>query len=232
MYVALLLHRSKELQEEKGKMETILQDLLPTSVAEKLKNGLAISPETFERVTIFFSDIVSFTRISAAGTPLDVVRMLNVMYTLFDDIAAMHDVYKVATIGDAYFVASGVPTRNSDKHASEICNMALALIDGIVQCSIPHIPRETLQMRIGIHTGSCVAGVAGVKMPRYLLFGETVDMASSMEAEGMSMRIHISHTTKTLLEQKGHFDIEERGRTTIKGLGETTTFWLNGTRNI
>lgn len=84
-----------------------------------------MTPEFFDDVTVFFSDIVSFTQISAAGTPLDVVRMLNMIYTVFDDVCSRHDVYKVATIGDAYFVASGVPVRNGRQHAIEICNMAL-----------------------------------------------------------------------------------------------------------
>ena len=133
-------------------------ELLPRSITDKLKRGLKVDPETFEEVTIFFSDVVSFTRISAAGTPIDVVRMLNLMYTLFDDISAKFDVYKVATIGDAYFVASGVPIRNGDQHASEICGMALALLKSVGTLTIPHIPSETLKLRIGIHSGPCLAG--------------------------------------------------------------------------
>ena len=136
----------------------MLAELLPRSVADKLKGGHQIAPESFDDVTIFFSDICGFTRISAAGTPIDVVRMLNLMYTLFDDIAAKFDVYKVATIGDAYFVASGVPIRNGDKHAAEICGMALELLIGVEHFPVPHLPEETLKLRIGIHSGPCVAG--------------------------------------------------------------------------
>ena len=147
------------MSEEKLKVEVLLLELLPKSIADCLKRGEKILPETFESVTIFFSDVVSFTRISAAGTPIDVVRMLNLMYTLFDDISAKFDVYKVATIGDAYFVASGVPIRNGTCHAAEICNMALALLDAVSNLPIPHLPNENLQLRIGIHSGSCVGGM-------------------------------------------------------------------------
>ena len=142
-----------ELVDEKEKVERLLQELLPKSITESLKRGKKIEPESFDSVTIFFSDIVSFTRISAAGTPMDVVRMLNLMYTVFDDIAAQFDVYKVATIGDAYFVASGVPLRNGDNHASEIGGMALKLLDAVSHLTVPHLPNETLKMRIGLHTG-------------------------------------------------------------------------------
>ena len=141
------------LSEEKGKVELLLQELLPKTVVESLKSGKTVKPETYDTSTIFFSDVVSFTRISAAGTPLDVVKMLNLMYTVFDDTAAKFDVYKVATIGDAYFTVSGVPTRNGDKHASEISKMALDLLEAVSNLPIPHLPEETLKLRIGIHTG-------------------------------------------------------------------------------
>ena len=219
--------RTQALQEEKLKVEQLLLELLPRSVANKLKAGHQIQPESFDDVTIFFSDIVSFTRISAAGTPIDVIKMLNLMYTMFDDIAVKYDVYKVATIGDAYFVASGVPIRNGDNHAAEICGMALHLNKSIGNLSIPHIPTESLKMRIGIHSGPCVAGVAGVKMPRYLLFGDTVDIASRMESQGESMHIHVSEATADLLQKKGGFSLEKRGRSEIKGLGYVHTYWLN-----
>ena len=96
--------RTKELQEEKVKVESLLMELLPSSVAESLKLGKTIDPENFDECSVFFSDVVGFTRISAAGTPMDVIKMLNSMYTLMDDVSAKYDVYKVATIGDAYFV--------------------------------------------------------------------------------------------------------------------------------
>jgi class 3 adenylate cyclase len=181
----------------------------------------------FESVTIFFSDIVSFTRISAAGTPIDVVQMLNMMYTTFDDISTRFDMYKVATIGDAYFVASGVPKRNGDQHASEICGLATELLAAVSTLPILHIPGETLKMRIGIHSGPCLAGVVGVKMPRYLLFGDTIDIASAMESGGESMRIHISKSTSVLLQTSQFFLQPRIGGCPVKGHDVMETFWLS-----
>ena len=219
--------RSRELETEKTKVEYLLQELLPPSVAQSLAAGKQVEPETFDNVSVFFSDIVGFTSISSQATPMEIVVMLNNMYTSFDDVAHMFDVYKVATIGDAYMVASGVPIRNGDKHGAAICSLALALLKSSESFIIPHMPNEYLRMRIGIHSGPCVAGVTGLKMPRYLLFGETVDIAAKMESGGESMKIHISETTEVLVRDNNNFKLESRGTVTIKGKGELQTFWLS-----
>lgn len=154
------------------------------------------------------------------------IRMLNLMYTLFDDILVKHDVYKVATIGDAYFVASGVPIRNGSKHAGAICLLALELLDAVSSLPIPHLPKESLQLRIGIHSGPCLAGVAGIKMPRYLLFGDTVDLASQMESSGKSMRIQVSPSTAKLLTQQGGFLLLPRDEILSFQSQQLQTYWL------
>ncbi len=151
--------KTKDLIEEKNKLDTLLSELLPQSIVTQLMKGKHIEPEAFDNITLLFSDIVDFTRISSETMPLDIVEMLNSMYSLFDGLTHQFDVYKVATIGDAYMVASGVPIRNGDKHAEEICKLAITLIDCIKDVSIPHLPERHLKMRIGIHSGPCVAGV-------------------------------------------------------------------------
>ena len=219
------------MQEEKARVETLLQELLPASIIDDFKAGKPLQPEAFDSVTVFFSDIVSFTRISAAGTPMDVVKMLNLMHTLFDDIGSQFDVYKIATIGDAYLVASGVPVLNGDRHAHEIGRMALALLRESDRFQIPHIPTETLRLRIGLHSGSCVAGVVGMKTPRYLLFGETVDTASKMESSGAAMKVHVSEMTASLLT--GYDDVrlvEREDKAGGNGSGDMKTFWLEETK--
>ena len=230
-YTAVLENRvsekTKELMNEKVKSEILLYELLPESIAEKLKSGKQIEPEGFESVTLLFSDIVGFTQISASASPMEVVTLLNNMYTVFDDVARRFDVYKVATIGDAYMLASGVPVRNQNRHASEICMFSLALLKSASSISIPHDPSNHLLLRIGIHSGPCVAGVTGIKMPRYLLFGETVDLASRMESSGEAMKIHVSADTVSLIKDESLFQFAERGHINLTNNVNNKTYWLN-----
>lgn len=158
--------------------------MLPPAVVRQLKQQRQVPAETFESVTIFFSDIVGFTYISAVSSAMEVVTMLNTLYRLFDTIILKYDVYKVETIGDAYMVVSGLPQRNGDKHAGEIAMMSLDLLCGISGFIIPHMKNRTLEIRVGVNTGPCVAGVVGTTMPRYCLFGDTINTASRMESTG------------------------------------------------
>ncbi|VDI06466.1 atrial natriuretic peptide receptor B [Mytilus galloprovincialis] len=226
---ALVSERTEELAREKQKTDVLLYQMLPPSVAEQLKRGESVLPETYEEVSIFFSDIVGFTTISSTSEPLEVVDLLNDLYTTFDEIIAKHDVYKVETIGDAYMVASGLPRRNGKRHSGEIANMALDLLSGITNFSIRHIPNDKLQLRIGLHMGPCAAGVVGLTMPRYCLFGDTVNMASRMESTGKALHIHTSAAMNTALEElKWGFMMMERGIIEVKGKGLQKTYWLIG----
>uniref|UniRef100_A0A3B4YF38 Si:ch211-215j19.12 n=1 Tax=Seriola lalandi dorsalis TaxID=1841481 RepID=A0A3B4YF38_SERLL len=177
--------------------------------------------------TIFFSDIVGFTSISASCTPLQVVEMLNNLYMCFDTRIESYDVYKnqVETIGDAYMVVSGLPERNGDRHADEIAKMALDLVAAVRQVSIPHMPNQRLQLRAGIHT-PCVAGIVGHKMPRYCLFGDTVNTASRMESTSLQ-KIHTSSETYLALIKDNAYELQLRGEIEVKqGKGRLNTYWL------
>ncbi|XP_030761809.1 receptor-type guanylate cyclase Gyc76C-like isoform X2 [Sitophilus oryzae] len=224
----LVNERTRLLYEEKNKTEDLLHRMLPKPVAARLTKGYGIEPESFNLVTIYFSDIVGFTAMSAESTPLQVVQFLNDLYTVFDRIIKGYDVYKVETIGDAYMVVSGLPIRNGDRHAGEVASMALDLLSAVKKHSIAHRPNETLKLRIGMHTGPVVAGVVGLTMPRYCLFGDTVNTASRMESNGEALKIHISLQCKDALEKLGGYVIEERGLVSMKGKGEVKTFWLVG----
>ncbi|XP_068223705.1 receptor-type guanylate cyclase Gyc76C-like isoform X2 [Palaemon carinicauda] len=220
--------RTRALREEESKTKDLLHRMLPPSVAANLTNGVPVPPKGFDAVTIYFSDIVGFTSLSASSTPKEVVEFLNDLYTLFDSIICWYDVYKVETIGDAYMVVSGLPKPNGGKHAGEIASMALELLHEVKEnFHIRHRPNIKLQLRIGLHTGPVMAGVVGVTMPRYCLFGDTVNTASRMESNGQPLRIHISEECKNALERLGGYEIEERGLVTMKGKGEVLTFWLN-----
>ncbi|XP_033123618.1 speract receptor-like [Anneissia japonica] len=224
----LVDERTQELRKEKAKTEQLLHRMLPPSIASQLIKGISVLPESFEMVSIFFSDIVGFTALSAASTPIQVVNMLNDLYTCFDAIIANYDVYKVETIGDAYMLVSGLPVRNGDRHAGQIASTAWHLLESISSFRVRHKPDEVLKLRIGIHSGSCVAGVVGLTMPRYCLFGDTVNTASRMESNGLPLKIHVSPECQKVLVKLGGYELEERGLVAMKGKGEIMTYWMVG----
>jgi len=176
--------RTKELVEEKRKSDLLLYRMLPKQVADKLRVGESVQPEQFEQASILFSDVVSFTTLASRCTPLQVVQLLNELYTTFDNIIDMHDAYKVETIGDGYLIVSGIPHRNGDLHAKEIAELALGFMRALPSFRIPHLPKERVQLRIGIHTGPAVAGMVGLTMLCYSHLGDTVNTASRMESNG------------------------------------------------
>ncbi|XP_067094422.1 atrial natriuretic peptide receptor 1 [Osmerus mordax] len=224
----LVEDRTQAYHEEKRKAEALLYQILPHSVAEQLKRGETVQAEAFDSVTIYFSDIVGFTAISAESTPMQVVTLLNDLYTCFDAIIDNFDVYKVETIGDAYMVVSGLPVRNGKLHGREIARMALALQDAVRTFKIRHRPHQQLKLRIGIHSGPVCAGVVGLKMPRYCLFGDTVNTSSRMESNGEALKIHVSAATQDVLQEFNCFQLELRGDVEMKGKGKMTTYWLLG----
>ncbi|KAF1382176.1 hypothetical protein PFLUV_G00161730 [Perca fluviatilis] len=224
----LVEERTAAYHEEKKKAETLLYQILPHSVAEQLKRGETVQAEAFDSVTIYFSDIIGFTALSAESTPLQVVTLLNDLYTCFDAIIDNFDVYKVETIGDAYMVVSGLPVRNEKLHGREVARMSLALLDAVQNFRIRHRANQKLRLRIGIHSGPVCAGVVGLKMPRYCLFGDTVNTASRMESNGEALKIHVSEATRDVLQEFGSFRLQLRGEVEMKGKGRMRTYWLLG----
>uniref|UniRef100_A0A665UJR9 Guanylate cyclase n=1 Tax=Echeneis naucrates TaxID=173247 RepID=A0A665UJR9_ECHNA len=225
----LIRERTEELEVERQKTDALVAQMLPKSVAQALKTGKPVKPEHFNEVTLYFSDIVGFTTISALSEPIEVVDLLNDLYTCFDAIIGLHDVYKVETIGDAYMVASGVPNRNGTRHAAEMANMSLDILHCIGTFKMRHMPELKVRIRIGLHSGPVVAGVVGLTMPRYCLFGDTVNTASRMESTGLSYRIHVNQSTVDVLNSlKLGYKIEVRGMTELKGKGVENTYWLVG----
>ncbi|KAJ7984414.1 hypothetical protein DPEC_G00354590 [Dallia pectoralis] len=218
--------RTNQLTAEKTRADKLLSSMLPRYIADHLMAGKSVEPQSYDLVTIFFSDIVGFTAMCSISSALEVVTVLNDLYSLFDEIIKLYDVYKVETIGDAYMVASGLPISNGMKHASEISTMALHFLSAIRLFKIHHLPNQRLAVRIGIHSGPVVAGVVGTTMPRYCLFGDTVNTASRMESNSLPLKIQVSESTADILTEIGFFELEERGDIEMKGKGCQKTFWL------
>nr|AAN16469.1 receptor guanylyl cyclase GC-II [Manduca sexta] len=223
----LIKERTEQLDMEKKKTEQLLNRMLPRSVAERLMLGSRVEPEEFEEVSIYFSDIVGFTALAARSTPVQVVDLLNDLYTTFDAAIEQYRVYKVETIGDAYMVVGGLPKRARD-HAESVATMALHLLHLAGRFRVRHLPDTPLHLRIGLHSGPCCAGVVGLTMPRYCLFGDTVNTASRMESTGAAWRIQTSAATAEKLLAAGGYRLRSRGLTQIKGKGAMHTYWLLG----
>ncbi|GLD60467.1 heat-stable enterotoxin receptor-like protein [Lates japonicus] len=225
----LVEERTSLYKAERDRADRLNFMLLPGPVVRSLKETGRVEPELFEEVTIYFSDIVGFTTLCHYSTPMEVVDMLNDIYKNFDSILDHHDVYKVETIGDAYMVASGLPKRNGNRHAVDIAHMALDILAFVGTFELQHLPGIPLWIRIGVHSGPCAAGVVGNKMPRYCLFGDTVNTASRMESTGLPLRIHVSQSTINILQRtECKFEYEKRGETYLKGKGKEMTYWLTG----
>ena len=214
------------LQAEQKKSEELLLNILPEVIAKELKHrpGEMIA-DRFEQVTVLFADIVNFTSLSASIPPNDLVKQLNQIFSLFDHLADCHGLEKIKTIGDAYMVVGGLPTPMDD-HAVAIADMALKM-----QAQIGQFKRndgKPFQLRIGIHTGPVVAGVIGIRKFIYDLWGDTVNVASRLEAKGASGGIQVTTDVYRLLKHDYH--LEKRGTIDVKGKGEMTTYWLKGAK--
>ncbi|TRY71119.1 hypothetical protein TCAL_02390 [Tigriopus californicus] len=210
---------------QERKRNRLIYKMLPKIVVEKLSSG-SDTAETFESVTLYFSTVAGFSEITNSCNAIQVVQFLNTLYTVMDSKMDDFDVYKVETISDSYLVASGLPKKNGDKHAVEVCNMALTLRNAASLIVRPDKRPQTIEIKAGIHSGCIVAGVVGSKMPRYCLFGDTINTASRMQSRSLPGKIQISMETKMMLDVVGGFIIENRGAIEVKGKGMLDTFWL------
>lgn len=213
--------RTAELKAEKDKSEELLLNILPAAIAERLKEDSDAIAENFDEVTILFADIVGFTPLSARLQPIQLVNLLNDIFSAFDNLVEKYNLEKIKTIGDAYMVAAGLPTPRPD-HADAIADMALEMQIAVDRFQTQH--NENLQIRIGINTGVAIAGVIGKKKFIYDLWGDAVNIASRMESSGQPGSIQVTAATYECL--KNRYVFVERGMINVKGKGEMMTYWL------
>uniref|UniRef100_A0A1I7UUQ4 guanylate cyclase n=1 Tax=Caenorhabditis tropicalis TaxID=1561998 RepID=A0A1I7UUQ4_9PELO len=225
----LVGERTKLAEEANLRAERLLFQLLPKHVAIELKAGRTVSPKMYDSATVMFSDIVGFTKLCSASTPIQVVNLLNKLYSEFDVVINRQNCYKIETIGDSYMVVSGIPDENGRRHVSNIANVTLEIQDLLTKFEVPHRKDYQLDIRMGFASGQVAAAVIGLQSPRYCLFGETVNIASVMESSGESGRIQITDSSKTLLSNEyPEFLIEVRGINNEVKQEEFITHWLVG----
>jgi adenylate cyclase len=213
------------LRVEQAKAENLLLNILPRSIADKLKAQTQPIADQHESASILFADVADFTPWSERLPAAEVVGYLDHLFSRFDELAERHGLEKIKTIGDAYMVAAGVPTPRVD-HARALAFMALDMLD--VMCADDEVGRLGLELRVGINSGPVVAGVIGRKRFLYDLWGDAVNTASRMESHGTPGRIQITRATYELLADE--FECEPRGTITVKGKGEVEAWYLLGPR--
>jgi adenylate cyclase len=211
------------LRQEQQKSEQLLLNILPEAVVNQLKQFQGSLAERFDEATVLFADIVNFTPLAAQYSPLELVNLLNQIFSTFDRLAEDYRLEKVKTIGDAYMAVGGVPVPYPD-HAGAVAEMALAMQAAIAQFSSAQ--KAPLQLRIGINTGTVVAGVIGIKKFSYDLWGDTVNVASRMESQGKPGKIQVTEATYERLRER--FQFTPAQEIEIKGKGPMRTYYLIG----
>ena len=209
------------LRLEQAKAENLLLNILPRSIADRLKVQTQRIADQFDTASILFADVVDFTPWSDGLPPAAVVGYLDHLFSAFDELAERYGLEKIKTIGDCYMVAAGVPTPRPD-HAHALALMALDMLEAMR--SAEEVAHVGLQLRIGINSGPVVAGVIGRKRFLYDLWGDAVNTASRMESHGTPGRIQITHATYELLADE--FEFEPRGTIAVKGKGEIEAWYL------
>ncbi len=214
-------HRMLQIEQERS--ERLLLNILPGSVAERLKNSNQTIADGFADVTVMFADIVNFTHVAEGMAPTQVFAMLNRIFSSFDELAEKHGMEKIKTIGDAYMVAGGLNDGEKD-YSDSIADMALAMRELLRRDFT--VNDSHLEVRIGIGTGPVVAGVVGKKKFIYDLWGDTVNIASRITSEGVPGMIQVDTTTWRRLKER--FDFHEPQTIYLKGKGETEVHRLIG----
>jgi class 3 adenylate cyclase len=214
---------AREIARANRENERLLLNVLPASIAERLRAGEMVIADRFEDMTVLFADVVGFTQLSTVMAPADIVEILNAVFSIFDRLADRHELEKIKTIGDAYMVAGGL-TPGGNSHAERVADMGLAIVDEVARFRSP--TGQRLQVRVGIQTGPAVAGVIGIRKFIYDVWGDTVNTASRMDSHGIPGRVQVTEATYERLRDA--FEFEPRGVIDVRGKGPMATYLLVG----
>lgn len=213
--------RTRELTEAHRRSEALLLNVLPASIAERLKGGESPIADHFEDVSVLFADIVGFTELASRTTPERVVRILERLFSAFDALTEAAGAEKIKTVGDAYMVVCGAPQRRPD-HAQVLTALALRMLDAVDRTNTEM--GTTLSVRMGLHSGPVVAGILGTRKFAWDLWGDTVNTASRLESHGVPGRIQVGEALMRRLGDR--FRMTERGVIDVKGLGPMRTWFV------
>ena len=213
------------IEEERAKAEQLLLNILPAPIAERLKAGEKIIADSFPEATVMFADVVDFTAYASNASASDVVSTLNNIFIVFDELVERHGLEKIKTTGDSYMVVGGLPLPRPD-HVEAVAELALEMQAEAVK--FRRFDGSPVRIRAGMHCGPVVAGVIGKKKFIYDLWGDTVNIASRMEALGLADHIQVSSAVYERLRDR--FEFKERGTIEVKGKGEMQTYLLLGSK--
>lgn len=228
-YENILQHRNKELDRLGHQNEVLLANILPVSIAKELKQKGEVKPEIFKNATVMFTDFYHFTQIAEKMTAIELVHELDNYFKIFDRITSRHGVEKLKTIGDAYMCVTGIPVERTT-HAIDMVKAAIEIRDEVERINIERheFGKAPWPIRIGIHSGSVVAGIIGETKFAFDIWGDTVNTASRLESSGEPGKINISKGTYQLV--KDEFICTHRGKVQAKNKGEIDMYFVEGTK--
>jgi class 3 adenylate cyclase len=222
----LVQERTVQLEAEQAKSDSLLHEMLPAGIVQRLKSGEGLIAERFSSVSVLFADLVGFTPLTAELAPAEVVELLMELFSHFDSLIGKYGVEKIRTIGDNHMVASGLPHPRPD-HAQALAHMALEM-SAYIRSRPPYRNRR-VDFRMGLSSGPVIAGVIGHRKFQYDLWGDAVNTASRMESSGTAGKIQITRETFELIQDE--FTCEPRGKVMVKGKGELETWYLVGQKS-
>jgi len=224
MRTAEVVQQNEALKTEKKKSDDLLLNILPEEIADELKEKGSSEAKYFDHVSVLFTDFVAFTKAGERMTPQELVSELHTCFKAFDEISSKYGIEKIKTIGDAYLAVAGLPAADA-KHAEKTVAAGLEILD-FMKKRRQQVGDKTFDIRIGIHSGSVVAGIVGMKKFAYDIWGDTVNTAARMEQNSEAGKINISQTTYELVKDK--FPCTYRGQITAKNKGELNMYFVEG----